>query len=212
MEKFNSLDEEKKQKILDAALREFAEQGYEKASTNRIVKEAGIGKGMLFYYFNSKKDLYEYLVDYSMDVIINDYYNLVDTSEKDFIERIKQAAEVKLKAQSENSQAMNFIGTFMLAKEVELSPHLQQKYEELWQRGNDLIYEGIDVSLFRSDVDVKKAFKLIQWSIDGYQKELLQKHEGQKISAIDLEFLWNEFYEYLEILKKSFYKEGERER
>ena len=54
MEKFNSLDEEKRQKILDAALMEFAEHGYEKASTNRIVKEAGIGKGMLFYYFKSK--------------------------------------------------------------------------------------------------------------------------------------------------------------
>lgn len=211
MEKFMSLDETKQQKILNAALKEFAENGYEQASTNRIVKEAGIGKGMLFYYFKSKKELYEYLVAYSMDVIINDYYNLVDTNERDFIERIKQAAEVKLKAQSENRQAMNFIGTFMLTKEVELSPQLQKKYNELWQRGNDLIYKGIDASLFRGDVDVEKVFKLIQWSIDGYQNELLQKLEGQKMSAIDLKLLWKEFYEYLDILKKSFYKEGERE-
>nr|WP_316047273.1 helix-turn-helix domain-containing protein [Planococcus glaciei] len=41
MEKFINLDDKKKQKILDAALQEFAEHGYQQASTNRIVKKSG---------------------------------------------------------------------------------------------------------------------------------------------------------------------------
>lgn len=206
MEKFNSLDSFKQQTILDAALEEFAENGYDTASTNRIVKRAGIGKGMLFYYFKSKKELFHYLVSYSFDLIVDKYFNLVDTSEKDFIERFKQASKVKLKAQTENKHVFNFIGMVMLEKELELPDDLQKQFEELQRRGYALVYEGIDKSLFKQDVDVDKTFNLIRWAIEGYQNELLRKLEGQKMAAIDFDPYWQEFYEYLDILKRSFYK------
>ncbi|WP_347861401.1 TetR family transcriptional regulator [Salimicrobium sp. PL1-032A] len=45
MKKFDMLEEEKKTRVLEAALLEFAEEGYEKASTNNIVKQAGSAKG-----------------------------------------------------------------------------------------------------------------------------------------------------------------------
>lgn len=209
MEKFLNLEEEKKRTIMDAALKEFAENGFEKASTNRIVKDAGIGKGMLFYYFKSKKDLYEYLVEYSLDIIINDYLERVDTTETDFIARLEQAAQVKMVAQTENEQVFQFMGTFMLNGDAGLPEHLQKRYKDLQKLGHALLYEGIDTSLLRSDVDPEKAFKLIRWSIEGYQNELLQRLQGEKMAAIDFEPYWQEFYEYLHILKKSFYKEQE---
>ncbi|HSJ37041.1 MAG TPA: TetR/AcrR family transcriptional regulator [Planococcus sp. (in: firmicutes)] len=211
MEKFKGLDEKKQQKILDASLKEFAEHGYDKASTNRIVKEAGIGKGMLFYYFNSKQDLYDFLTEYSLDFMVEKYFDRVDISEPDFIERLKQTAQVKLKAQTENRNVFNFLGTFMLSADLKLPPHIQKKYEDMQKMGNAMLYEGIDVTLFRNDVDVEKAFKLIRWSIEGYQNELLQRLKGQNMASIDFGPYWEEFHEYLEILKKSFYKEGERE-
>ncbi|WKA58780.1 TetR/AcrR family transcriptional regulator [Planococcus shenhongbingii] len=209
MEKFTNLEEKKKLTILNAALQEFAENGYQQASTNRIVKKAGIGKGMLFYYFKSKRELYEYLIEYSMDIIMDEYFMQVDTSETDLIERLKQAAQVKMKAQLENKQVFDFLGTFVLAKDAELPERLQKKYAELHALGAALMYEGIDQSLIRKDLDADKAFKLIRWSIEGYQNELLQRLEGQKIASIDFEPYWEEFYGYLEILKKSFYIEKE---
>ena len=211
MEKFRGLDKEKQQKILDASLKEFAEHGYERASTNRIVKEAGIGKGMLFYYFKSKQELYEFLAEYSLDFMAEKYFGRVDIREPDFIERLKQTAEVKLAAQTENKNVFNFLGSFMLSADFKLPPHIQKKYERMQRMGNAMLYEGIDVALFRNDVDVEKAFKLIRWSIEGYQNELLQRLKGQNMASIDFDPYWQEFYAYLEILKKSFYKEGERE-
>lgn len=206
MEKFYGLDPLKQQTILQAALEEFAENGYEMASTNRIVKRAGIGKGMLFYYFKSKKDLFHHLVSYSFDLIVEEYFNLVDLSEKDFIERFKQASKVKLKAQTENKHVFNFIGMVMLEKELELPHDLQKQFEDLQRRGYALVYEGIDKSLFKQDMDVDKTFNLIRWSIEGYQNELLRKLEGRKMTAVDFDPYWQEFYEYLEILKRSFYR------
>ena len=209
MEKFENLDSEKQQKILDSALMEFAENGYGKASTNRIVKQAGIGKGMLFYYFKNKKDLYEYLIEYSLNFIIKEYLSLVDINETDFIKRLQGAAQLKMKAQLENEHVFNFMGTFMLTKDLDLPPHLQRSYEQLQQQGYALLYEGIDKTLFRKDVDVDKAFNLIRWGVDGYQKDLLQRLQGKKMTELDLRPYWDEFYEYLDILKKSFYTNEE---
>lgn len=209
MEKFENLDAEKQQKILNSALMEFAENGYKQASTNRIVKQANIGKGMLFYYFKNKQDLYEYLIEYSLDFILNGYLNLVDITETDFINRLKGAAQLKMKAQLENEHVFNFMGTVMLANELELPLHLQERYEQLKMQGYALLYEGIDHTLFRKDVDVDKAYNLIRWGVDGYQQELLQKLKGKKVTELDFEPYWNEFYEYLDILKKSFYTNEE---
>lgn len=212
MDKFKKLDIAKQQKILEAALREFAVNGYERASTNQIVKEAGIGKGMLFYYFNNKKELYEYLVEYSLTVMMEQYFGMADLAEPDFIERLKKIAAIKLKAQAENAHVFNFIGTAMLAEDAGLPPRLQKKYEEMQKKGYAMLYEGIDKSRFREGVDVEKAFRLIQWAIEGYQNDLAYRLTGAKLAAVDFGPYWSEFYEYLDILKKSFYKEGEWEK
>lgn len=64
--KFFSLEPDKRERIINAALNEFARNGYGKASTNEIIKEAGISKGSLFNYFNNKKELYLFLLGYEL--------------------------------------------------------------------------------------------------------------------------------------------------
>jgi TetR/AcrR family transcriptional regulator len=48
-----------KQKILNAALKEFATLGYAGARMEKIARRAEINKAMLFYYFSSKDNLYQ---------------------------------------------------------------------------------------------------------------------------------------------------------
>lgn len=84
-DKFLNLDKEKQERILNAAMKEFALKGFDNASTNEIVKEANIGKGMLFHYFKSKKDLFLFLYDYTLGVLLNELYGKVDLSEKDVL-------------------------------------------------------------------------------------------------------------------------------
>ncbi|UOQ92121.1 TetR/AcrR family transcriptional regulator [Halobacillus shinanisalinarum] len=205
-ETFKNLDDNKQKRVLTAALKEFGENGFEQASTNRMVKGAGIGKGMLFYYFKNKKELYQYLIDYSLDFTINEYINLIDTAEPDFIERLLQASRIKMKAYTENPALFNFLGTLLLTDESEIPAALKVRIEELQKLGYSKLYENIDRRLFRDDVDVEKAFQLIRWSIEGYQNELTNRLKGQKMASIDFEPYWEEFYEYIEVLKSCFYK------
>lgn len=61
---FFELRDDKRTKIIETGIGEFAAHGYYNSSTNRIVKNAGISKGSLFQYFESKKDLYFYIIDF----------------------------------------------------------------------------------------------------------------------------------------------------
>jgi AcrR family transcriptional regulator len=63
---FFNLPEEKRQRILDCAIDEFAENDYDSASISKIVARAGIAKGSLYQYFADKSDLYHYLLELAL--------------------------------------------------------------------------------------------------------------------------------------------------
>jgi TetR/AcrR family transcriptional regulator len=63
---WNSLKPAKREVIFDAAVREFAENGYSSASMNSLVKNAGISKGSIFQYFRSKGDLFDSVVSVAL--------------------------------------------------------------------------------------------------------------------------------------------------
>ena len=60
---FHNLPTEKREKIVNAAIDEFAEYGLENASTNRIVANSGISKGSFYQYFVDKLDVFNHLMD-----------------------------------------------------------------------------------------------------------------------------------------------------
>ena len=55
--------EERKKEILDAAEKLFAERGYEAATVNGILDAVKIAKGTFYYYFKSKEDVLDALID-----------------------------------------------------------------------------------------------------------------------------------------------------
>lgn len=59
---FFNLPDEKRTRILDVAMGEFAEKGYKESSVSAIVCRAGIAKGSFYQYFEDKDDLYFYAV------------------------------------------------------------------------------------------------------------------------------------------------------
>ncbi len=60
---FINLKPEEQNRVIDAALEEFAEKDFEAASLNNIIARAGISKGSMYHYFANKEDLYSYLID-----------------------------------------------------------------------------------------------------------------------------------------------------
>lgn len=65
-DKFFTLKQEKQDKMINGAMQVFALKGYSKASTDDMVKVAGVSKGLWFHYFENKIGLYSFMVEYAV--------------------------------------------------------------------------------------------------------------------------------------------------
>ena len=91
-EQFERIREDRKQKLIDAAFHVFAEETYHSASVSKIAKEAGVSKGLLYNYFDTKEDLLRAIMSNLMDEILqyfdfSDDAPLTDESVSDWIKK-----------------------------------------------------------------------------------------------------------------------------
>lgn len=69
-QQFADLRKDRRQAILDAALKVFATHGYHSASVSMIAKEAGVSKGLMYNYFPSKEAVLLTLVNDLFDMMV----------------------------------------------------------------------------------------------------------------------------------------------
>ncbi len=63
-----NLSEERQKEITDTCLREFALCSYNEVSLSKIIAKLGLAKGSFYRYFESKRDLYSYLIEYAREL------------------------------------------------------------------------------------------------------------------------------------------------
>lgn len=203
--KFNNLKPEKQKQIINAAIKEFVRNGFEKASTNEIVKRANISKGSLFNYFNSKKDLYLYLIEYSSKAIVN-LNEEIDLSETDLFKRIERVALQKFYVQQKYPQAFEFLASTKQEESVEVKDIIKQRFNPIYNQAINKLYKDIDYSKFREGIDIEKAIEILNWTMFGVgEKGLKELFTFDDIGKFGEKYL-EEWNVYAELLKYSFYK------
>ena len=85
-ETFMKLPEEKKNKILQAAKKEFTRAPFEQTSIKNIVEGAEIARGSFYQYFTSKEDLLQYMMKDDMDNLDNFIREKLQESKGDIFE------------------------------------------------------------------------------------------------------------------------------
>jgi AcrR family transcriptional regulator len=60
---------DKRERIIEAAMKLFEEQGYHGTKVSNIVKEAGMAQGTFYLYFKSKEDLFRSVAESCLDEI-----------------------------------------------------------------------------------------------------------------------------------------------
>jgi Transcriptional regulator len=68
-EAFQKISEDKKNNILDAAIIEFAEHGFDSANINNIAQNAGVSVGSMYKYFDNKEDLFLTVIHYGVETL-----------------------------------------------------------------------------------------------------------------------------------------------
>jgi len=89
---FRHLPPDKQERVLTAALAEFADQGYHGASLNRVVAQAGIAKGSLYQYFPNKEGMFAYIFQYALKMVRRTLTAVKDeTLEENFFVRLEKS-------------------------------------------------------------------------------------------------------------------------
>ena len=84
----------KEQQILKVAEREFLEKGYDGARTTSIAKAAGVTHAMLHYYFRTKEQLFERIIDKKMEEMVPLMTHLFGNSDLPLVKRIEEAVSI----------------------------------------------------------------------------------------------------------------------
>ncbi|WP_165211063.1 TetR/AcrR family transcriptional regulator [Streptococcus tangpeifui] len=83
--------DERRAEILAAATQLFQEKGFEKASVNDILKVVGIAKGTFYYYFKSKEEVLEAVVDEATAVLKSRVAAVINKPNKDPKDKLAEA-------------------------------------------------------------------------------------------------------------------------
>ena len=103
---FKELRDASRQKILDASLELFGTKGYESTTISDIVKSAGISKGLIYHYFESKEDILRKLVD---ELMTRGDESMDSLFEGDAKESLRKVFELFFKEMRENYKTWNLV-------------------------------------------------------------------------------------------------------
>lgn len=197
-EKFFDLKKEKQDRMINAALKVFASGGYAHASTDDIVKEAGISKGLLFHYFVSKSGLYSFIYDYSVRYLMLELSTGVSAGETDYFELLLQIAHSHLQAMKSYPCILRFLNRCKEEKVGEALMEIQERREILPARYEEIL-ERAGLEPFRKDVDIKMVTKMMEFTMDGLMEEHFRNGSFQP------ELYFDEVRRYLDLMKKVCY-------
>lgn len=169
------VSEERRNQILDAALQIFARRGIYQSRMDDIVKEAGLSKGAIYWYFKSKDELVMALMERLMQRSRQDL-DLLRQVEQPVPQRIAQLADLLAEqlAQFVHLHSIVFEFYALAARSSEAHRFFQRYYGEYGAALAGLIAQGIErgelrpvdpVSAARSLIGLFEGLALL-WALD----------------------------------------------
>ena len=188
---FERLSVERRQRILKICLQEFAQKGYEKASTNAMVEALGIAKGLLFHYFGSKKGLYLYLWEHTARTFNEELLSHMRHTEgkgEDFFARIRANTVVKLRTCLEYPTEYHFLMQSVsgLPREVEedLSAVRDRLYTLFRQASTEAGIGDLMPDDLRRGITRDRAIQFITMVLDQLTMDFLKEYRGREIEIL----------------------------
>lgn len=146
--------EERTQQILDAAMVVFANSGFHQARMDDIAEEAGVSKGTLYWYFDSKDDIILRILDRLFDVELDDLEALVD-ADGTVHERLTTFAQELVSEAQQMSELLPIAYEFYaVASRREPIQAFFRTYFRAYRDGiAALVRQGIERGELRHDID-----------------------------------------------------------
>jgi TetR/AcrR family fatty acid metabolism transcriptional regulator len=121
----SAAQEEKRRRILDAAVRAFARKGYHACRVGEIATEAGVAYGLVYHYFSSKEEILETIFRDTWTQMLA-AIQAVEEEEVAAAEQLRKVAAIVLRTWKRDPDLVR-----VLVREVTRSPQIQREVEEI---------------------------------------------------------------------------------
>lgn len=144
--------DERKEEIISVSSEFFYEKGYYQTSVSAIIDKIGISKGTFYYYFKSKEELLDSLVEKKTQEAFEIIEKVTSDPNLGALERLNKVYEVSRSWQSTNLELIRTILRVMYREENIL---LKQKMQErsvavLTPLFESIITQGIEEGVFQT--------------------------------------------------------------
>ena len=198
----------KRQKILDEAVKVFAENNYYEAKTDEIARNAGVSKGIVFHYFETKENLYLQTLYHALEVI-EEFMTEVPWPEGELTEVIAWSNSRKWLAAEKYPEITRLIFSAMGGVPENIQNLFLKKVTEYEEIGFNILDESVKKIPLKEGVERSDVVYLInQLMRVVYNDTLLylRMHPNAKID--ELSFLRDRSIKMLELIQSGFRKEN----
>ena len=193
-EKFFDLKRDKQDRIINAGLKVFAKHGYRHATTDDIVKEAGISKGLLFHYFTNKVGVYVFLMDYSVRFLLLELSRTVKTDTKNYFELLKQMESGKLAVLKNYPYMQAFLDKAFEEVCLEALEECEEQ-KEVYRSKIEEYYKQVAEQKFKHHVTFDKMQTLFGYIIKGITAE------NMALDTMQPELMYIRTCEYIDMMR-----------
>ena len=148
--------EQKRNKIMQAALKVFSRKGYSPAALEEVAREASIAKGTLYLYFQDKADLFSSTILFVIDRLVEIMRENISESMGP-LEMMRSIAYTELEYFSQNTEFFGLIRTAMsgnlLGDHENLFCLISEKRLELVQYLTAIVQSAQGEALIRKDIE-----------------------------------------------------------
>jgi TetR/AcrR family transcriptional regulator, repressor for uid operon len=74
-----------REKIIQAAIKSFAQTGFDRTKMEDIAKRLGLSKGTIYLYFNSKEDLFLAICEHYLKAVRDQQYSAIFSKKEDLV-------------------------------------------------------------------------------------------------------------------------------
>ncbi|MGC9965616.1 MAG: TetR/AcrR family transcriptional regulator [Syntrophobacteraceae bacterium] len=189
-----------KERILEAALEIFSQKGFHPATTDEIAERAGVGKGTLYRYFETKDKLFAELVRLRLEELEIRAGSVMDGHD-DVLTMISKYIRVYFEFFDGNQRLFRLI----VQEQLELGEHSVEEYFRKVMRAiphlKRKVYEGTQQGILK-DVDFQTVF----YGTMGFAHGVIQKWLARDCSYS----LVDELPGVLEVLFYGFVKDAQK--
>ena len=157
---------QKRDALIHAATKVFAERGYHNSRVSDIVKEVGAAQGVFYYYFENKEEILLTIFHTAWNNLLT-HFDKTAREVDGSLSKLRAVIEYIFKSFQRNPNLMKVLIMDVVRVDSFYDDDNQQLWNQLFHRMADIVREGQENNLINKDVSPLVAAYIIHASVDG---------------------------------------------